>query len=144
MKIRKATKRDLKEIAKLMKEEFSKPPYNEKALLNAVIKSLNFYFRLGKVYVATENNEILGITVFKIEQYWEGPVVIIEDLAVKQEFKRQGIGKKLTDFIESYAKKKKIKSIYFSTNKKSDAVKFYQKQGYKLGKNTVFMRKKLK
>ena len=43
MTVRKATKNDIREIAKLMIEEFSKPPFNEKTTINSVIKSLNFY-----------------------------------------------------------------------------------------------------
>ena len=39
MKIKKANKKDLKEIANIMKEEFSKPPYNEKDSLKDIIKS---------------------------------------------------------------------------------------------------------
>ncbi|MDD5182331.1 MAG: GNAT family N-acetyltransferase [Candidatus Nanoarchaeia archaeon] len=144
MVIRKAAKREIKEIAKLMLKEFSKPPFNENASLKAVIKSLNFYFKVGKVYVAVIDKRIIGIVVFKVEQYWEGPVVIIEDLAIKEEFKKQGIGKKLMDNVEAYAKKNKIRAVYFKTNRKSPAVKFYKKQGYKLKKEVVSMEKKIK
>lgn len=142
MRIRKANKGNLKEIGKLMKKEFAKLPFNERASLNAVLKSLNFYCKLGRIYVAVEQ-KIVGVVVFKKEQYWEGSVIIIEDLAVDEKFKKQGIGKNLVDYVESLAKKEKIKSICFKTHKKSKAVKFYQKYGYKLDKNAVFMRKEI-
>jgi len=142
-KIRKANSKDIREIAKLMLEEFKKPPFNESASLNAVFKSLKFYFKIGKVYVAIENG-IIGVVAFKVEQYWEGPVIIIEDLAVKDKFKKQNIGKILMNNIENYAKKNKIKIIRFKTNKKSSAVKFYQKYGYKIRKDVVSMEKKFK
>jgi len=144
MRIRKATKKDIREIAKLMIGEFSKPPFKEKTTINAVIKSLNFYFKIGKAFVAVEDKKIVGIVVFKVEQWWEGPVILIEDLAVKEDFKKQGIGKKLTDKVEEYAKKIKANSVSFATNSKSSAVKFYTKQGYKKEKNRIFMRKNLK
>ena len=144
MKILKATIRNLADIGKLMKDEFSKPPFNEKDTMSAILKSLNFYFKIGKIYVAVINKEIGGVLVFKIEQYWEGPVIIIEDLAVKEKFKKQGIGKGLMKFIEKYSRNKKIKSILFSTHKKSRAIKFYEKLGYKLEKDRISMRKNLK
>ncbi len=144
MRIRKATKKDIREIAKLMIEEFSKPPFKEKSTINSVIKSLNFYFRIGKAFVAIEDKKIVGILVFKVEQWWEGPVILIEDLAVKEDFKKQGIGKKLTDNVEKYGKKIRASSASFATNSKSSAVKFYSKQGYKKEKNRTFMRKNLK
>ena len=144
MRIRKAVKKDIKEIAKLMIEEFSKPPFKEKTTINSVIKSLNFYFKIGKAFVAVEDKKIVGIVVFKVEQWWEGPVILIEDLAIKEDFKKQGIGKKLTDEVEKYGKKMKASAVSFATNSKSSAVKFYTKQRYKKEKNRIFMRKNLK
>lgn len=144
MKITKATKKDLKESGKLMLSEFSKPPFNEKGELEDVLKSLNFYFKIGEIYVATKSAELIGIIVFKIEQYWEGLVLIIEDLAVKEDFKKQGIGNSLMKFVENYAKKKNIKKILFETNKKSEAIKFYRKRGYSNYKNRISMGKNIK
>jgi len=143
MKIRKATKKDIRKIAELMLEEFRKPPFNERAPISAVLKSLNFYFDIGKVYVAINQKEIIGIIVFKIEQHWEGSVVIIEDLAVKEEFKKQGIEKMLMDYVESYAKKNRLKRILFKTNKKSLSTKFYKKYGYKSRKDIIDFEKKV-
>jgi len=144
MKIRKATKKDLKEIGKLMLEEFSKQPFNEKNKLDDVLKSLNFYFKIGKIYIAVNEEEIIGVLIFKIEQYWEGKVLIIEDLAVREDFKNQGVGKSLMEFILGFAKNKNIKRILFETNKKSPSVNFYKKIGYSKYKNRISMGKKIK
>ncbi len=143
MKIRKTKKEDLKEIGKLMLGEFSKPPFNEKSSIKNVLKSLKFYYDNSKIYLAVEKN-ILGVLVFQIEQWWEGKVILIHDLAVKKEFQNKNVGKKLMIFIEKYAKKNKIKKIYFETNKKSSAIKFYEKLGYKINKSRVAMEKRLK
>ncbi len=144
MRIREATKKDIGEIAKLMMGEFSKPPFEEKTIINSAIKSLTFYFKIGKSFVAIENKKIIGVVVFKIEQWWEGSVILIEDLAVEENSKKRGVGKKLTDKIEEYGKKIKASSINFATNSKSSAVKFYIKQGYKREKYRIFMKKNLK
>lgn len=144
MKIRKATKKDLNEIGKLMLKEFSKPPFNEKYSLKTVLKSLNFYFQNAEIYISEIEEEIVGIIVFQIEQWWEGLVIIIQDLAVKEKFQKQNIGKELMIFVETYAKNKKVKRIYFETNKKSSAIRFYKKIGYKINKNRISMSKRVK
>ncbi|MEK6873077.1 MAG: GNAT family N-acetyltransferase [Nanoarchaeota archaeon] len=127
IKIIKATRRNIKEIGKLMLDEFLKLPFNERVSFNSVIKSINFYSKIGKVYITLDKNEIIGIVIFKIEKYWEGLVIIIEDLAVKDEYKKQGVAKSLMDSVEDFAIKNKITAIYFSTNKKSSSVKFFQR-----------------
>jgi len=141
--IRNATRKDIKEVAELLLEEFRKPPFNERDSLKAVLKSLNFYFRIGKVYAAINKKEIIGVVVFKIEQYWEGRIIIIEDLAVREKFKRQGIGKALINKVENYARKNKFKRILFRTHKKSSSIKFYQKCGYKTRKDIINFEKKI-
>jgi N-acetylglutamate synthase-like GNAT family acetyltransferase len=144
MKIRKATKNDLNEIGKLMLREFSKKPFNEKDSLKDVLKSLNSYFQNAEIYISETEKEITGVIVFKVEQWWEGPVIIIQDLAVKEKFQRQNIGKELMILVEEYAKNKRAKRIYFGTNKKSSAVKFHKKMGYKIDKDRINMSKRLK
>jgi len=144
MKIRRATKKDIREIAKIMLEEFSKPPFKEKVAISSVIESLNFYFKIGKVFVAIEDGKIVGVVVFKIEQWWEGPVVLIEDLAIGEDFKKRGIGRGLMEMVEVYARKINVKAVSFATHKKSPAVKFYVKQGYRIDKDRLFMKKKIK
>jgi aminoglycoside 6'-N-acetyltransferase I len=144
MKVRKAARKDIKQIAELMLEEFRKPPFNERDSLKAVLKSLKFYFKIGKIYVATDGNGVIGVMVFKTEQYWEGPVIIIEDLAVKERFKRQGVGKLLLTEVESYARKNKLNKILFVTHRKSQGIKFYKKFGYHPKKDVVSFEKKIR
>ena len=143
-RIENAQKKDLKEIAKLMIEELSKPPFNEKTNLKSVLKSLNFYFNIEKIFILREKGEIVGILEFITEQWWEGKVIIIEDLVIKNKYKSKGFGKLLMKKLEKYAKQKKLKSINFQTNKKAISVKFYEKLGYKVKKNTIFMRKEIR
>ena len=144
MKIRKATKKDFKEIANLMNEEFSKPPFNEKSNLKNILKSIRFFYKIGSINLAVENKKLVGVIVFKQEQYWGGPAILIEDLAIRKDFQKKGIGRLLMNDLEKSAKKKKISAIYFLTHKKSSAIIFYKKLEYKQRPNTVFFRKKLK
>lgn len=144
VKIKKAEKKYLREIAELMKREFSKPPFKERVTINTIIKSLNYYYKIGEIYIAICEKKIVGVVVFKVEQFWEGPVMIIEDLAVEEDFKKHGIGRELMDFVEKYAKRKNIKAITFLTHKKSKVLNFYKKLGYKVDKNIITLGKKLR
>ena len=71
-------------------------------------------------------------------------MIIIQDLIIESNFKKQGLERKLMKFVEKYAKRVKAKRIYFETNKKSKAVKFYQELYYKINKNRISMSKKIK
>lgn len=141
MRIRRANKGDLREIGELMLEEFSKPPFNENVALDSVLKSLGYYYKNAEIYVAVDKN-ICGVLIFRVELWWEGKVVIIQDLAVKEFFQNKNIGSKLMGFLENFSKKKNIKKICFETNSKFSSIYFYKKLGYKLKRNRIVMEKK--
>ena len=143
MKIRKATKKDLKEIAELMKKELSKSPFNERDSIKNILKSLDFYYKNAEIYLI-EEKRIVGVLVFQIELWWEGSVIIIQDLTVNKEFQKKGIGKLLMNFVERYACNNNVKRIYFGTNRKSPSIKFYKKLGYETNKDRISMSKKIK
>ena len=143
MLIKNAMKKDIPDISKLMLEEFKKPPFNEKTSINTVLKSVSFYFKIGKIFVAIADKEIVGVLVFKIEQYWEGTIIIIEDLVVKERFRRKKIGEMLMNNMEAYAKNKGLKKVILKTDRKAIAVKFYQKCGYKVKNDIIHFEKKI-
>ena len=144
MNIRKATKKDFNEIGKLIKEEFIKPPYNEKWSPSASNKTLNHYFKIGYAYVAVIDKEIVGAIILREEYYVGGLYVIIEELIVSGKNQGKGIGKELIKKVESIAKTKKVHTIYLSANRKSNALKFYNKLGYKESKQMAVMGKVIK
>ncbi|MFP4423732.1 MAG: GNAT family N-acetyltransferase [Candidatus Woesearchaeota archaeon] len=136
--IRLANEDDKEEIVSLLQDVFSEPPFNEKESLESIRKSVEFYFRIGNFFVFCEN-EILGLIIFKVEQWWEGPVVIIEDLAVKR--RSEGIGTALMQKVEKYARQISAESISLCTKK--EVVPFYIKQDYQ-EEDTVCLKKKLR
>ena len=134
---------DIPQIAKLMKKEFRKPPFNAKCSLSQINNFLDYYYKNGSIFVAKLEKEVVGIMVFKIEQYWEGPALILEELAVKEKYRKLGIGKQLLTTLEEYAKNNKLFSISLRTNKVSSAVKFYKKCGYEPKDSILYIEKKL-
>jgi GNAT superfamily N-acetyltransferase len=135
--------KSFKDIASMMIEELKRSPFNEKASLKAAMESVKFYSIIGKIFVATLNNKIIGAAIFKIEKYWEGSVIILEDLIVIKEFENKNVDGKLLENIEQYAKRNSIKSINFQT-KKYPSINKYRKLGYKIRKDIISMEKKIK
>ena len=143
MKIRKATKKDLKGIGKLIIEEFNKPPYHDGWTAKSAQKTLNNYFNIGYGLIAVENKEIVGAVIIRDDPYAKGLYIVIEELIVKSNVQGKGIGKKLIKEVEKIAKKKKAHSIYLYTHRKSGAFNFYKKLGYKESKGMATMGKVL-
>ncbi len=144
MKIRKTTLKDVNAIAKLVKTEFNKKPYNDGWTDFTSQKAVRSFLKKGLGFVATEGNKIIGAIIANEEPYAKGTYWEIQELVVGRKFQRKGIGKKLVERLEDFAKKKKVATIYFSTHKKSEAFKFYKKMKYSVSKDMVIMGKKIK
>jgi len=142
LKIRKATKKDIFEVAQIMMDEFSKSPWNEKWVKKDAIKVINNYYKIAEIYVAIIKKQIIAFIIIREEPSNIGLWINIEELAIKQKFQKESIGKKLIEYIEDKIRKRKAKIIYFTTHKKH--IKIYEKLKYKLDKNKVYMFKKLK
>ena len=142
MKIRKAKKKDFKEIAKILKEESSKKPYNEKYTLK---KSLEEIKKLAKeeLYVSVIDNKIIGFIASNIQKD-DKEKAYIRELWLMHNYQKKGIGKKMVKFIEEKYKKKKVKKLRLVSKTTAGAFKFYKKLEYQKLDELVFMEKRLK
>ena len=141
MKIRLANRKDFNEISQIIKEEYGKPPYDEKWTKQSALQTLNYYSKWGKIYVAEIDKKVIGLLIIHKELYNNGTQLHIKELAVKAEFQGKGIGKALMRNAEEFAKKNKVKMIYLTTSLDAPAFHFYKKIGYIPSKKTVFFRK---
>lgn len=141
MKIRKATKKDLKEVAEILKVESSKKPYNEKFTPGSVKKDVLEFFKYD-LYVVTDERKIIGFMASHVLSS-DKTKAYIDELWLKKEYQGKGIGKALVKFIEDKYKKKGISCIRLSTKKNAKAYDFYNKLKYK-DADLVYMEKKLK
>ena len=143
MQIRKAAKKDVSEMVKLMIKEFSKPPYNDKWTIKSSKESILRSMKIGVAYVCVDNKKIIGLISITKEPYYE-PIALIDNLIVESSYQGKGIGKLLVKKVEETYRKKGFSMLYTITNKKAPAVKFYKKLGYKEGKGNITLSKKLK
>ena len=142
MKIRKAKKGDFKAIAKILKEESAKKPYNEKYTIQKSLEEIK-EFSEDELFVYEIDKEIIGFIASYVTKD-EKTKAYIRELWLKPNFQGKGFGKLFVKFIEAKYKKKGIKKIRLVSHKKSKAFGFYKKLNYKDTTNLVFLEKKLK
>lgn len=141
VKIRKAVKRDLKEIAEIFRIESTKKPYNQKWTKETSLKNIKNAFEKYEIYIIIED-KIIGFVICKTNKLEKD--VRVDELWIKKEYQRKGNGKKLMKFLEGEYKKRGIKNLSLVSDKNSKAFNFYRKLNYIENKSTVFMDKKIK
>ena len=145
MIIRKATKKDAEQVAKLYLQFWEvhkkiNPLHqldfviNYKNCLKDVKELINY--KSYWLYVAEENKEILGFILFTIKKNPEGFKVrkygFLEEAAVDKKHRGKGIAKQLLNFALNYFKNKKLKYVSCSVEIDNDtAFKVWQKCGFK-------------
>ena len=133
-KIIKATKENIHQVGKLfdLYRQFYKYKSNVHESTNYISERISNNESI--IFLAlTENNNSAGF-VQLYETFGSlhlGKIIILYDLYVKEEFRKHGIGKKLMEKSEEYAKSIGAKSIELSTAKDNlSAQSLYEKIGY--------------
>ncbi|MBU2577102.1 MAG: GNAT family N-acetyltransferase [Nanoarchaeota archaeon] len=140
MKIRKARKEDLKEVAKILMEESVKKPYNEKFTPGSAKKDVLEFFK-DSLYVATDGEKIIGFIASHIVNS-DKTKAYIDELWIRSNYQGKGAGKILVKFIEEIYKKKGLSKIRLTTKKKAKSYSFYKKLKY-IDADLVYMEKRL-
>lgn len=132
MIIRKCELSDIAGVYELIKNELGYLNITE----NDVLKRFILMNSLGdyNVLIAENNGMVCGFisTVKEISLEVDGEFLRVIGLAVKEKYQRSGIGSALLRAVEKSALEHKFGVITLSSNfKRTDAHKFYEKQGYK-------------
>jgi len=136
MEIRKATKNDLKEIARLMKE-YAKYENNldeniKVGSLKKIEKEERVLFGFGTKYaLAEEDKKILGVLGFNIDRRGKEKIGAIHSTIVLEKARKKGVGKSLVVYVLKYFKKnncRRVRTFIHKNNK--NAINFWAKQGF--------------
>lgn len=86
------------------------------------------------VAIDTQTEEMLGMALTYIRySTWKGPVLYLEDLVVKEEFRRKGIGKALLTAVIEHAKAGGYERVTWQVlDWNAPAIDFYRKLGAEL------------
>lgn len=142
MKIRKANIEEAKEVQDL---RYALAKYEADNLENDKLDLEWFYREEGMdnvkkfikdkiCYVAIEDEKIVGVITGEIlsrQNWYKMQMGMIENLFVLQEYRKNGIGKKLVEQIEKDFEEKNITTIELHTlNNNEEAIKFYEHIGF--------------
>lgn len=129
--IRKAETADLVQVYGLIKELalFENEPNEPTNPLKKFIEEGSCKNPRFQVIVAEENQVIVGIALYYYGySTWKGSMIYLDDLVVKESYRKCGIGKQLMDELISIAKEEKIKQIRWQVlDWNENAIKFYKK-----------------
>ena len=132
MEIVRAGERHIDAIAKLLKKEFLKPPYNETWILSKLIKRVEEVFQDNRKYcfVALEGEEVIGVVLASTFVFRDGERCFVEEFVIDSEQQQKGVGTKLLQRLEDECRKAEIRTLWLTSNEKSGAHKFYTKYGF--------------
>ena len=136
MNIRKGTPEDMEAVLSLIQElaDFENEP-------NAVVITVEDLIRDGfsstplfHVFVAEVENQIVGIALYYYRySTWKGKTIHLEDLVVKENMRRSGVGFALYSEIMKQGKRDKVRRIDWNVlDWNTPAIEFYEKSGAKV------------
>lgn len=131
MEIRKISKSDLEELAKLMVSIYNAPPWNNKWTSETAMESLSDILAFPKFFgnVIVDGDKIIGAIIGHIRKYGSESTFYIDEFFISEEYRGTGLAKELYQTSIKQLKQKGISGAFFTTLKNSRAYYFYVKQG---------------
>ena len=123
----------LPQMAKLYREAFAGEPWNDDW---SDTKQLNEYMKdISKAYNALNyglliDGKLMGMSVGRINHWWEGTNYNIEELCIAPSYQGQGIGSKFLGLIEQCVRGKGLAGIFLQTDSDKPSYYFYHKNGF--------------
>ena len=144
IKLKKASKNDLKKLAEIYVEEFSKAPYNEPWTQEKALNKLEIFSKYCEIWDIKYENQLVGFIIINPNQWCPGEIAFGEEIAIKQEFQNKGIGTKAFEMIFEKYKKRGFKIFMGMENKNSKAKSLYNKIGVQESRTYTIIEKELK
>ena len=131
MEIRKISKSDLGELAKLMVDVYNAPPWNDKWTVETALESLNDISDFPKFFgnVIVDENKIIGAIIGHIRRYTTESTFYIDEFFIAEKYRGTGLAKELYQTSIKELQQRGISGAFFTTLKDSRAYNFYVKQG---------------
>lgn len=132
MLIRKIQQKDLKQCAVILKNEYSKEPYNEIFIDNNEYKYIESKYKENKNNsFIVENNNIIVWFCFAWISFWTNwPQWILEEIVIDSNYQWKWIWKKIYIHMEKYFKKQWIKSLMLWVQNNANAYNFHLKNWF--------------
>ena len=127
--IRHTTEYDLPSVFELIKElaHYEKAPEEVTLTIEQLVN--DFHAGLFIAFVAEMNGEIKGLAlIYPIYSTWKGLCYYLEDIIVKEDSRRNGIGTLLFDRVVAFAKENNAARLRWQVlDWNTPAIRFYEK-----------------
>ena len=142
--LNKTKDREIKTLAEIYIEEFSKPPYKEKWTLKKATEKIKIFKNLYDCYTIFYGKNIIGFIAVNPTFMCPGVVAFGEDIVIKKEFQGKGLSTLVFNKIFQIYKKRSFKYFMGIAHKKSKALKIYKRKGFSIDKDFVLIGKRIK
>ena len=134
LRIEPATLDDLKELSELLGDLFAQEddftPNREKQIrgLRLILEQPS----RGRIFVLRNHAKIVGMInlLITISTAEGGFVLLLEDLVIRKEHRRQGFGSRLLKHALDFARQKNFLRITLLTDRPNESRRFYLKHGF--------------
>ncbi len=124
----------LPQMAELYKEAFSGEPWNDDwsdtKQLNEYIKDISRSYN-SLNYGLLIDGKLAGMSVGKINHWWEGTNYNIDELCIAPSCQGKGIGTEFLRMIETKIRGMGLYGIFLQTDTDKPSYRFYHKNGFK-------------
>ena len=123
----------LEEIKVLFGSVFSSPPWNEEWKDDQLNEYLNDLIdvRGSLLYGLFEDESMIGISIGKIKHWCGGTEYFIEELCIRNDYQRRGLGRDFFTLIKKKLNERGITQLFLMTDRDKPAYEFYKKIGFK-------------
>ena len=137
---------DLDKCVGLFIHVFNAEPWNDNWLRNDAAQYLNAYVRSPGFIgiVAEDGSEIKGFVFGIRKKWWSGDECFVQEMCVRQEAQRSGIGTELLKELERTLRDEEIARMTLLTSRGIPAEAFYRKNGFKGIDSLIFMTKSIR
>ena len=145
MIIRKMEKADITACADILCSVYNNELWQCRWSRETASAYLTDFFNMAKFvgYVGVEDGEIVGGIFAHEKVWWNNSEVFVEEMFIKPQLQRKGLGSLLLKQVEEYVREKGLAGITLSTNKYAPAPNFYRKNGFADCKHVLFMAKEV-
>ncbi len=136
---------DLPACSELYAATFRRPPWNEEWRMDDAFERLSDFLANPKSIAmkVLHDEDICGFVFGKIQRWSGSTSYDLEEICVRSDLQKKGVGKKLMGRLEEVLVKKEVSKIHLITQRDSVPASFYSSLGFSEIQDLVIMERKV-